>query len=963
VLFFICFHSYPELPTFLADHFFILSSLKAAYQIIGLRESLLEFLPYLPSKLINMFSEDEYRLDYFADGGFHREKCSSCGKFFWTRDESRKTCGDPPCDPYTFIGAPVFKREHSLNEMREHYLSYFEARGHVRIPRYPVVARWRDDIYLTIASIADFQPFVTSGQVPPPANPLTISQPCIRLDDLDSVGRSGRHLTTFEMMAHHVFNTTEKEIYWKDQTVQLCDDLLLGLGMDPIAVTYKENPWAGGGNAGPSVECMVAGLELATLVFMDLKVTKDGPVQIKGESYSKMDNYIVDTGYGLERFVWASKGSPTIYDAIFPEMVRKVADLASIEHNLLDPEYAEIFAQNARLAGMVDLEASSLRDLRAKIATRLGIAPEKLEKIIAPMERVYAVVDHTRCLAFMLGDGIIPSNVKAGYLARLVIRRTLRQMKDLSIAIPLAELVEMQISKLDYPDWKERMETISRILAQEEQKYIETLDKGRRLVKKTAQHFAKLGQPIPLKEMISLYDTHGIPPEIARESAEEIGASVDLPDNFYSMVASSHIRAEQAEASPEQIKGEMTRLLFYEKPFDNSFEAVVQQIIDSSIVLDQTLFYPEGGGQPSDHGRLFKGSQEFRVVDVQKVGDVVLHRMEKSEGIQPGDRVTGKIDMQRRLAHARHHTATHLVHDSAKRVLGKHVWQAGAQKSEDRARLDISHYKRITDEELKAIEMEANRRVMELTPVDTQFLPRSEAEKLFGFELYQGGVPPGKQIRVVKVGSDIEACAGTHVTNTGMIGAIKILRTERIQDGVERIEFAAGEAAVRASQERDDLLGEASGVLRVPAEQLPKTAERFFEEWKSQQKEIERLKEDLAKSRLKTLAAEALDMVGLKVVVQKMGNADIDELLKAASLLAEQDYVALLGSETGKLVAAVGKSGLEKGVKAGSIIKAAAKALGGGGGGKPDLAQGGGPNVAKLDEALRAGTEAMRANV
>jgi alanyl-tRNA synthetase len=193
-----------------------------------------------------------------------------------------------------------------------------------------------------------------------------------------------------------------------------------------------------------------------------------------------------------------------------------------------------------------------------------------------------------------------------------------------------------------------------------------------------------------------------------------------------------------------------------------------------------------------------------------------------------------------------------------------------------------------------------------------------------------------------------------------MIGAIKILRTERIQDGVERIEFAAGEAAVRASQERDDLLGEASDVLRVPTSQLPKTANRFFEEWKGQQKEIERLKEELAEARIKTLTAGAQNIDGLKVVVQKMGSADIDELLKAATLLADQDYVVLLGSMTGKLVAAVGKSGLEKGIKAGNIIKAAAKALGGGGGGKPDLAQGGGPNVERIEEALRAGKDAMR---
>ena len=899
-------------------------------------------------------------MDFFVDEGFQRKKCEKCGKFFWTRDAQRNTCGDPPCDPYTFIGSPIFKREHTLDEMREHYLSFFQARGHARIQRYPVVARWRDDIYLTIASIADFQPFVTSGQVPPPANPLTISQPCIRLDDLDSVGRSGRHLTTFEMMAHHVFNTREREIYWKDRTVRLCDELLAGLGMDPLAVTYKENPWAGGGNAGPSVEVMVGGLELATLVFMDLKAVAGGPIQIKGECYEKMNNYIVDTGYGLERFVWASTGSPTIYDAIFPDLVRKVADLAGVEHDLNDLEYAEIFAQNARLAGMVDLDEYSMKDLRGMIAKSIGISPEKLERAIEPMERVYAVVDHTRCLAYMLGDGIIPSNVKSGYLARLVIRRALRLMKELGLSLPIADLVVMQISRLDYPDWEERFVTVKEILNQEEQKYAETLEKGKRLVKKSAEHFKKLGQAVPLAEMIALYDTHGIPPEIARASAEEIGATVELPDNFYNLVAKKRIKAEAEEEAKAVVPGK-TEMLYYEHPFEEIFEATVLDVTDDGwAVLDRTLLYPEGGGQPADHGSLERAGQEFAVVDVQKSGDAVLHKLNQP-GLEKGDRVRGKVDMRRRLAHARHHTATHLVHDSAKRVLGRHVWQAGAQKSEERARLDISHYKRITEAELKAIELEANRRVMELTAVDTQFLPREEAEKLFGFELYQGGVPPGKQIRVVRVGSDIEACAGTHVTNTGMIGAIKILRTERIQDGVERIEFAAGEAAVRASQERDDLLTGASGVLRVPAEQLPRTAERFFEEWKGQAKEIERLKEDLARARLRGLAAEAEESDGLKIVVQRMGSADMDELLKAAALLAEQDCAVLLGSETGKLVAAVGRSGLARGLKAGAIIKAAARLLGGGGGGKPELAQGGGPDVAKLEEALAAGREAMRA--
>jgi alanyl-tRNA synthetase len=916
-----------------------------------------------------MFPEDAYNLDFFKEEGFIRKTCEKCGGRFWTRDPARTTCGDPPCDPYTFIGSPVFKREIELDEMREHYLSFFEEKGHTRIKRYPVIARWRDDIYLTIASIADFQPFITSGLVPPPANPLTVSQPCIRLDDLDSVGRSGRHLTTFEMMAHHVFNTPEREIYWKDETVALCDELLLGLGADPLAVTYKESPWAGGGNAGPSVEVMVGGLELATLVFMDMKVSPRGEHLIKGERYSKMPNYIVDTGYGLERFVWASKGSPTIYDAIFPDVVAHISELAGLESAVSDDERARILAANARLAGMVDLEDASLRDLRAKIASDIGISAEKLDEIITPLERIYAVCDHTRCLAYMLGDGIIPSNVKAGYLARLVIRRTLRQMKDLSIEVPLSDLVSMQLSGLDYTDLEERLGTIIEILDQEEERYAETLDKGRRLVKRIAEGYGKKGEKIPLSEMISLYDSHGIPPEIAQDAAMEANVEVDLPDNFYSRVASTHIKSEKEEKEEVTIDLPETRRMFYDRPFERKFKAKVLEVVDGNVILDQTLFYPEGGGQPADHGLIRKGSKAFRVVDVQSAGGVVLHRIAEEEStasaaeISPEDSIEGEIDMNRRLAHARHHTAAHIIHDSAKTVLGSHIWQAGAQKSEDRARLDISHYKRISRDELKEIEIIANRTVMENVPISTGWLERSEAEKRFGFELYQGGVPPGKSIRVVQVGSDVEACAGTHCTNTGMVGPIKVLRTERVQDGVERIEFAAGEAAVLRGQERDDLLFGASDTLSVPPEQLPKTAARFFEEWKDLRKETARLKEDLARAQMEGLTSRAVEVGGLSVVVEVVENADVEELIKAASMISEKDYIAILGSEKGgaKIVAAVGKKGLAKGLKAGEIVKAATKVVGGGGGGKPEIAQGGGPSAEKLAEALEAGLARVRA--
>ena len=920
--------------------------------------------------------EDEYQLDFFKDNGFVRKQCPKCGKFFWTRDLERATCGDAPCDPYSFIGNPVFKKSFDLAEMREYYLNFFEERGHTRMSRYPVVARWRDDIYLTIASIADFQPFVTSGEVAPPYNPLTISQPCIRLSDLDAVGRSGRHLTTFEMMAHHAFNKPNAEIYWKDRTVGLCDELLNSLGVDPMAVTYKEEPWAGGGNAGPCVETLVGGLEVATLVFMDLEQVKDGPIEIKGEMYRKMDNYIVDTGYGLERFVWASKGSPTIYDAIFPNIVKELMDLAGIEHELADPEYANILAQNARLAGLMDVsEKANLMELRRQVASSIGTTAEKLAAIMQPVETVYAITDHSRCLTFMLGDGIIPSNVKAGYLARLVLRRTLRMMKDLNISIPLSEIVQMHIKNLpEYPEFAERFEVIEDILHHEEIKFQETLERGRRMISKSARHYRQTGEKMPLEQIIEMYDTHGIPPEVSKDVAAEEGVTVDLPDNFYSLVAGRHSKAEEKEEKVFPYAERVSRLpstkkLFYDEPNRMDFEAVVLDLFDNYIVCDSTLFYPEGGGQPADHGTFVLEDVVLNVVDVQIVKGVVVHRIDAMENqlhLRKGDIVTGRVNKDRRMAHACHHTATHIVNDAARKVLGDHIWQAGAQKTENRARLDITHYKRITKEQLNQIELLANKTVMDNQRVTAEWMERNQAEQKYGFGLYQGGVPKGNMIRVLKVADDIEACAGTHCSNTGLVGPIKVLKTERIQDGVERIEYAAGMAAVRAIQETDYYLTTASEALRVLPEQLPVTIDRFFSEWKEFKKENERLKEEMAQLRVVKMSSQAQDLSGLRLVAQHVDHADTDELVKiAGELTQDDDVMALLISdfEGIKIVAAAGKKAIGKGADSGKVVREMSKIVGGGGGGRPDMARGGGTDTSKAAEAMEKGISMIKASL
>jgi len=903
--------------------------------------------------------EEEYQLEYFKTQGFTRRICKSCGSAFWTRDSSRDICGDAPCEPYTFIGNPVFNT-HSLDSMREAYLSFFEQHGHTRVGRYPVVARWRDDIYLTIASIADFQPFVTGGIVPPPANPLTISQPCIRLNDLDSVGRSGRHLTTFEMMAHHAFNTPSEEIYWKDRTVELCDQFIASIGGDITKVTYKEHPWIGGGNAGPSVEVLIGGLEIATLVFMSLGRQKTAApgYELNGEMYYPMKLRIVDTGYGLERLVWASKGSPTIYDAVFPEMVSNVMSAAGLSHMLDNKEFTKILALNAKFAGLMDISGTNLFQLRKKVAAAIDISPEKLDKMITPIEKVYAVVDHTRCLAYMLGDCIVPSNVREGYLARLVIRRTLRMMNELTIQEPLADLVEQQTRIIGMNTFEQDISIVREIVERETEKYASTLERGTRIVQKIAKSYKAKSQRIPLTEIITLYDSHGIQPEMVKDIATKEGAVVDLPDNFYSMVADMHSEAKKEVVEDKTSKYSVrvdglppTKKLYYEQSSDIEFEAVVLDFFDGYAVTDQTLFYPDGGGQPADTGSLVSSDSMVRVDGVVKIGEVILHHITGGV-LRRGERVKGMVDEERRWSLMRHHTATHILLHAAKEVLGVHIHQAGAQKGSESSRIDIRHFKHITPDELRKIETEANRMIMASQPVEISIEDRTKAEQKYGFSLYQGGVPPGRDIRVVKVAGDIEACAGTHCRNTGEVGVIKIIRVEHIQDGIERIEFTAGLAAIFYMQHLEHIVASSSDVLSVQPDNLPSSVSRFFNEWKDQKKDIDRMSARLVELEMGTIVAESIG--GVAVVIRRL-DLPAKELAALATSVSDKGGVALIAG-AGDTVRVVLTSGDSR-VNAGEIISQVCSLLGGKGGGKPTMAQGGGPDVNQLDLALKVGRE------
>ncbi len=895
-----------------------------------------------------------HRVRLFREEGFERRRCEGCGRWFWTLHPDRRTCGDTPCDEYSFIGRPPTRKRLSLKEVERSFLSFFERRGHEVIGRYPVVARWRDDIFLTIASIANFQPWVTSGQVPPPANPLVVSQPSIRLNDIDNVGRSGRHLTLFHMGGHHAFNSRRERIYWKDRTVELCHEFFTKeLGIRGEELNYVEDFWEGGGNAGEDFEVNARGLELATLVFMRYEVV--------GKEYRKLPLQIVDTGYGLERISWISQGSTSVYEAVFGPLLRSLEKEAGLER---PPE--ELLELHSRTAGLIDVESGrDLALLRERVAERSGWSREQLDRWMVPLEALYAIADHLRCLAFMLGDGITPSNTREGYLARLVLRRTLRLLREAGLKLSLSELMSMELDFLSHPELERRREYILKVVELEERRYAEAMARGRRLVERTLLSLKSQASSLPQEKLFEFYDSHGLPPELVREVGKEMGVEVEVPEDFYIKVAERHASGVKAEAEEGRKEERLprTRLLFYENPYLKEFRARVVLSRGNEVVLDRTAFYPEGGGQEGDAGILEGEGKRAEVVEVEKVGEAVLHRL-ASNPFKPGDEVTGKLDWERRSSLMRHHSATHVLLEAAKRVLGDHVWQHGAQKYPGWSRLDITHFKRLEPHEVAEMERRANEVILANLPIRTSFMDRNEAERKYGFALYQGGVVPGKKLRVVEVaGWNTQACAGTHCGSTGEIGMLKILRTERIQDGVERLEFVAGKAALEEIRKREEERERLGSLLGVQEEGLEQAVVKLVEERKLLQKEVEALRKKLA-----SLASPAMRERGTRVgeflvIREEMEGAGTEEMIKLAEEMSrDPNTVVILGSagRVASLVLAAGEKAVGRGVDCGAVASLAAKALGGGGGGRKNFGQGGGPRTEGLREAMERAFESLR---
>ena len=842
----------------------------------------------------------EYDLPFFHRGGFHRRVCTVCGQAFWTLGAWTK-CQEAPCTEYGFIGRPVFSRPRDPNAMREAFLAFFEQRGHTRLRRYPTVARWRNDVFFTQASIYDFQPWVTSGAAPPPANPLVISQPSLRFNDLEETGRSGRHFTMFEMMAHHAFNRPDHEVYFKDRTVELCHEWMVSeLGTEPSAITYKEEEWEGGGNLGPSLSVGIAGLEVSTLVFMEY--VRDG------DRLKPMPLTVVDTGYGLERHVWASYGTKTAYEAVF------------------------------------------------------GADYDELRRTFPPREAA-VLLDHARALNFMLTDGVVPSNSKAGYFARLVLRRSLRILAKVPEAPELVAVLDRSARALarHYPEIGEHRDDLHRVVEAEIERFGEAIERARQVIRRFDEKARASGGRATEEDLLGWYDSLGVPPDLA---VEELSNPPPVPDDFYRKVAARHEGetpttdyVDTTEGLPEvPATVPPTEVLYYLDPYTVSFEGRVVWASGPFVALDRTFFYPTGGGQVTDRGHL----EDLEVVDVARTGPWVLHRLERPAPFGLGDRVRGTIDVGRRTQLMQHHTATHLLNGALREVLGPHVWQAGAYKGPESARIDITHYRGLSRDELHRVERRVNQVVREDRPVKSYFESRAEAERRFGFTLYQGGAVPGKELRIVEVeGFDVEACGGTHCTHTSEVGAIALLDVERIQDGIVRLSYVSGERALDVREEHEEILKEAARRLGVPVAKLPDGIDRLLADVEeSRRRSRERRKEDLGATAARLLGTA--ETVGSVAVIAARVDLGRPELMELSRMLTNgPDRVAVLvGESEGKGTLFVGSTAAR--VSALDVVAASKPSFGGKGGGNPAAATAVGEPGAPLDAALSAARDAVR---
>lgn len=877
-------------------------------------------------EILREFSSDPdryYKVNLFEEQGFARKSCSKCKRFFWTLDSGRETCPDDSDDTYSFIGDPPTSKRFDYTQSWKEVESFFVKNGHSSVSRYPVVCRWRDDLYFTIASIVDFQRVMGSKVVFEfPANPLVVPQICLRFKDLENVGVTGRHFSSFCMIGQHSIPNSDG--YWKDQCVDLDYRLLTDqFGIRKEEVVFVEDVWAGGGSFGSSLEYFVRGLELGNAVF----------TEFQGElgKHTALDQKIIDMGAGLERFAWITKGTPTAYDCCFGPITNHLFEKIGIDSDstLLKKYFTEIAKGLERYDDLIDVRRYAIKNTEA--------TDEQLNRIITPLEGIYLIADHLRTLIFAISDGALPSNVGGGYNLRMILRRVISTINRMNLDLDLDELIDLHIDYLKdtYPELESSREDVKSILKIESGRYEESKT---RMVK-IATRLRGKEKPPTVDELITMYESDGITPDYLKE----LNVISEIPSTFYSKLSDLHQSEKKKDIEKLPLENlPETEMLFYEDdPME--FEAKVLKVFENSVVLDKTSFYARGGGQEPDYGMI----ADSKVIDVNKHGRVVVHQLEGQ--IPTEDTIVNcKVDSERRQNITKNHTSTHILNSSSRNVLGSWVWQHSAFKESDHARLDITHHSPLSQKEISQIEDAANSIVQKNMEVTIENFDRGIAEQQYGFKIYQGGVVPVKSVRIVSIEDfDVEACGGTHVKKTGDIDLIKITKTKRIQDGVVRLEFVSGPTAFKYVKKQKDE--------------------------KAKQKELDAGKEQIEKQReeRKQKAREMMPSLLEKISSGESGNHEEiqvkDKLCFTASdqydeffhinfgkkLVNQESTSAYCGIfEAGPTVRIIVYCGQDSGKKAGDIAREIAGILGGSGGGDAKFAQGGGKDISKKEQAV-----------
>jgi len=863
-----------------------------------------------------------------------------------------------------------------LNEIREKFLSFFESKEMLRLGSFPLVPKNDNSLLLINSGMAPMKNWFTGAEEPPKRR-VTTCQKCIRTPDIERVGKTARHGTFFEMLGNFSFGDyfkreaitwaweffTEvmqipKEVLWitvYEDDDEARDIWVNEIGVDPervVKMGKEDNFWEHGtGPCGPCSEihvdrgehlscgpdCKIGCdcdrfMEIWNLVFTQFDKQEDG-------TYERLARPNIDTGMGLERLAAYVQGVENLFEVdTVQDVMKHICSIAGVEYK---------------------------KDAKTDVSLRV-------------------ITDHIRSTVMMISDGVIPSNEGRGYVLRRLLRRAARHGKLLGINRQfLNEVADTVIdaSKIAYPELEEKRDYIKNIIKIEEGRFDATIDNGLAVL----SEYMKDSKVISGEQAFRLHDTYGFPLDLTIEIAEEKGLTVDV-DGFNSAMAEQKATARasrkdgsswDSEVSFDFENAKATIFKGYETlecnsvivgiAAGNEVSSVITEGQSGLIVTEATPFYAEMGGQAGDTGIIISGDNVAEVVYTKKTGDgIYIHEVTVEKGsFEAGTEVTLKVSADNRRSIARNHTATHLLHKALKETLGTHVAQAGSLVNSEHLRFDFSHFEAMTTEQIAQVEDKVNEMILASVPVITKELPIDEAKKLGATA--QFGEKYGDVVRVVSAGDySVEFCGGTHLTNTSEAGLFKIVSEGGVAAGVRRIEAITGAAVVRYIKEKESLINSTAGVLKTNLiNEIDKKAEVLVFELKDAQKELEKIKAAMAAAKAQDIMTSIKHIGDVKLVSAQLDGMTADDLKTAADETKDKlecGVVVLASNTDGKIsfVAMATKSAVEKGIHSGNIIKEITPIADGRGGGKPDMAQGGGKDESKIDNALAFVDEVIR---